>query len=122
MLSFVARFLGLWFWAGAVVAAIYDGTKSLAATHLVTTPLGETWFALHPASLNGLQVAIERHLADFLANTLGGAFADIGYTLWNPVIQTVLQSPSWLVFGVLGLVFLWAGRKRERTRRVSVPA
>lgn len=118
MLGFLARFIGLWFWAGAVVAAIYDGTKSLAVSEFVTTPLGTTWYSLHGASLNGLQVIIERHLADFMFNTFGESAADFAYYLWDPVLQSVLLTPSWAVLGFLGLLFLWFGRAKPQPRRI----
>jgi len=114
MFGFLARFVGLWFWAGAVVAAVYDGTKSLAASEFVTTPLGQTWYALHPTSLNGLQVVIERHLADFLFENVGATAADFAYALWDPVMQKILLTPTWAVLGLIGLLFLWLGRHRHR--------
>ena len=53
--------------------------------------LGEQWNRLHPESLLGFQVRIERNVAPWL---------------WDPVIQTVLLWPGWLTFGVLGLVLI----------------
>lgn len=122
MFGFLARFIGLWFWAGAVVAAIYDGTKSLAASEFVTTPLGVTWFALHGESLNGLQVVIERHFADFLFNNIGEFAADFAYFLWNPVIQQMLLAPTWAVLGLFGLFFLWLGRSKHQPTRIMAHA
>ncbi|MGH6924113.1 MAG: hypothetical protein ACRED5_10275 [Propylenella sp.] len=43
MLRFVARFVGFWLVAAALVAAVVDGAKSIAASSLVMTPLIETW-------------------------------------------------------------------------------
>lgn len=117
MFGFVERFIGLWLWAGAVAAAVYDGTKSLAANEFVVTPLGQTWYALHPQSLNGLQVVVERHFADFLFSTLGAWAADVAYFLWDPLLQSALQLPTWLALGVLGIAFLWAGRNSARPAR-----
>ena len=121
MLRFFARFIGLWIWAGAVVAAVYDGTRSLAASEFVFTPLGRTWYALHPDSLNGLQVAIERHLAEYLYAQVGPWAADFAYFLWNPVMQSILLAPTWLVLGVIGLFFLFIGRQKQQ-RLSRVPA
>ena len=98
MIGFFVRFIGLWIWAGAVVAAIYDGTKSLAASEFVMTPLGQTWYALHPNSLNGLQVFIERHMAEFLFTNVGDWAGELGLKLWYPVMQDyVLLAPTWAV-------------------------
>ena len=49
MIGFIARFVGLWLIAGALVALVIDGTKTIAASHLTVTPLGLAWFALSPA-------------------------------------------------------------------------
>jgi hypothetical protein len=119
MFGFIARFVGLWLWAGAVVAAVYDGTKSLAVSEFVWTPLGQTWYALHPQSLNGLQVVIERHFAEFLFTSLGAWAAEIAYFLWDPLTQSLLLAPTWSVLGVLGLFFLWVGRKKMPHSRIA---
>jgi len=122
MFAFLARFIGLWFWAGAVVAAIYDGTKSLAASEFVATPLGTTWYALHAESLGAVQIGIERHFADFLFNTFGTYGAEFAYFLWNPVFQSILLAPSWLVLGLIGLFFLWLGRAKSQPTRIAAYA
>jgi hypothetical protein len=46
MLRFLARFLGFWLVAAALVAAVVDGAKSIADSALVLTPLSATWTAL----------------------------------------------------------------------------
>ena len=43
MLRFLARFIGFWLVAAAVVFAVVDGAKSIAASGLVTTPVAEAW-------------------------------------------------------------------------------
>jgi len=43
MLRLLARFLGFWLVAAALVVAVVDGAKSLAASALVLTPFAETW-------------------------------------------------------------------------------
>ena len=50
-------------------------------------PLGKTWYEISPNSLLVLQPAVERHISEWL---------------WNPVLQTILEQPTWLVLGVLG--------------------
>ena len=45
-----------------------------------------------------LQPAVERHVAEWL---------------WNPVIQTVLEQPTWLVLGMIGAILIVLGRKRK---------
>jgi hypothetical protein len=62
-------------------------------------PLGELWFKLHSNSLNASQAGIQRYVAPWL---------------WEPVITTILLWPGWAVFGVPGVLLLWAGRKKSR--------
>ncbi len=93
------RILGIWSLLAAMIAFAIDATKSMAASEWVSTPLGEYWYKLHPASLNTLQAAIERHVHPYL---------------WDPVVFTVLQAPAWVFFGVLGILLYLLGRPRRR--------
>ncbi len=93
------RILGVWFLLLAMVAAVVDATKSLAGGgQLFITPLGEQWSSLSPTSLAAAKAAVE---------------ANVGPAVWNPVITTMLQSPTWIVFGLLGAALYWLGRKRR---------
>ncbi len=92
------RIIGLWLLAMAFIAMVVDGIKSIAATSLVLTPLGQGWFSLHPPSINLLQAIVERYTLPFL---------------WDPVLLTVMLAPIWLVFGLLGALFLYIGRKKR---------
>ncbi len=105
MISFVVRVIGLWLVAVAVVAAAIDGTKSIAASKLVLTPLGQHWFQLAPESLNAAQAGIQRTVSPLL---------------WDPVIQWILLLPTWLVAGVLGMLLVWLGSRGRRRRRVRL--
>ncbi len=94
------RIIGGWFLIVAVVALVYDGTKTLGGDGgIVMTPLGQHWFNLHAPSLNLSQAIIERYVAPWL---------------WDPVILSVLEAPTWLVFSILGLIFLYLGRRRKK--------
>ena len=94
------RILGVCSLLTAMVALTIDGTKSLASGEgqWIATPLGEHWFNLHASSLNAVQAGIERNVHPLL---------------WDPVIISLLQVPSWIVFGVLGLALYWYGRRRR---------
>src|SRR4026207_73009 len=59
MLAFF-RFLAAVFLLIAVLAAVYDGTRTLAADQLVTTSLLEHWSTLAPTLLNTAQGAVKR--------------------------------------------------------------
>src|SRR5680860_144813 len=95
------RVLGVWSLLAAMVALTVDGTQSLATSdgQWIVTPLGAHRFKLHAASLSISQAAIERHVAPWL---------------WDPVILTLLQIPTWVFFGVLGLLLYWIGRRRKQ--------
>ena len=99
MIRFLLRFLGLWILAAAFVALVIDGTRSIAANAPQITKLGKTWYDISPNSLVLLQPAVERH---------------VGRWLWNPVIQTILERPTWLVLGVLGAILIVLGRKKKK--------
>lgn len=103
MFRFILKIIGLVFLALAVITAILDMTRSIANSSLTITALGQEWFSFHSASLNNFQVAVQRHLG-------------IPW-IWENVIQNILLLPSWAVFFVLALLFLWAGRRPERRWR-----
>lgn len=98
-MRFVLRLIGFVFLAIAIVAVVIDATRSIAGSSLVTTPLGQTWFQIHGPSLNLAQAVVERHL-----NPL----------LWDPVITSILFTPTFVVAGVLALLFLVLGRPKRR--------
>lgn len=101
MLSFLSRFLGLWLVAGALVAVVIDATKSIAASRLTVTALGQTWYTLSPSSLMATQEFVQRTIEPV-----------VGHWLWDPLIQSILLLPAWLVLGLLGALFTWLGRRR----------
>ena len=75
-----------------VMAALHQGSWRMIA-------LGEIWFKLHPASLNGAQAGIQRYVAPWL---------------WEPGITSILLLPGWLVFGVPGVLAVVLCRRRRR--------
>ena len=101
MIRGVLRFLGLVFLAAAFLFVINDGTKSIGSNMYwppYMTKLGDFWHSVHSTSLQLLQPAIERHVAQWL---------------WDPVALSVLTSPAWLVLGILGVVLILLGRKKK---------
>lgn len=98
MIRFILRVLGLWILAAAFIVLIYDGTRSIAGSQVLVTPVGEIWNDINSTSLLLLQPAIERHVAVWL---------------WNPVILTVLTAPAALVLAILGGVLMVLGRKKK---------
>jgi hypothetical protein len=98
MIRSLFRFLGLVFLAAGFIFFIYDGTKSIADHTVYITRLMQTWSDIHQNSLLALKPLIEQKVAAWL---------------WNPVIQTVLNQPTWLVLGVLGMILILLGRKKR---------
>jgi hypothetical protein len=103
MIAFLARFLGLWMIAGALVALVIDGTKTIAASSLTTTPLGHAWYLISPAGLMRTQEFVQRQIEAY-----------IGHWLWDPLIQWILMAPAWAIIGALGAWLVYMGRRRRR--------
>lgn len=100
MLRLIAKLIGMLALIFAVITGVLDLTRSIANSSMTITPLGLEWKDFHIASLQYFQVGTERHLG-------------LPW-LWENVFQNILLMPSWLVFFVLALIFLWIGRKRKR--------
>jgi hypothetical protein len=98
MIRFVFRFFGLLILALAFILFIYDGARSIADNTVRIYKLGDLWSSIHQNSLLLLQPAVERHVAEWL---------------WDPVILTVLEQPSWLVLGIVGILLMLLGRKKK---------
>jgi hypothetical protein len=93
------RIFGVWLLLLAMVAAVIDATKSLAGGGAwVVTPMGEQWRALSPESLEAAKVFVD---------------TKIGPVFWDPIIVTILNAPTWVVFGILGVLLYWLGQKRK---------
>lgn len=93
----IGRFIGLALLASAFAAAIIDGARSIAASRLILTPLGETLYWAFPNKMPLLQPFVEKRIHPLL---------------WDPILYHVLLAPSWAVLGLLGLALLYALRKR----------
>ena len=97
MLRFLSRFIGFWLIAAALVAAIVDGAKSIAASAVVLTPLAESLAMI-------------------------GAFSPADPAASAPpwpidlVLASLLNAPTVAVLAAPGLFFLIAGAKRRRAQ------
>lgn len=85
--------------AAAVILAVVDATRSIAASELVLTPLGTSWFAVSPGTLNLAQALVQRYVFP---------------GLWDPLIVSILNLPGFAVFLVLALLFYAIGRRPAR--------
>src|SRR5262245_46338626 len=90
----------------AGIAAIYDGTRALESgrPNYTMRSLGEQWSKVAPTSHKIAQAYVKRYTHPLI---------------WDGLIQRLLLLPTWAVFGSLGLVAAYAGRRR---RRVNVYA
>ncbi|MBS7541018.1 hypothetical protein [Ancylobacter lacus] len=95
MIRFLLRFVGLWVLAGGFVALVVDGTRSIASSDLVMTPLGEAWFAAGPGSLARFQSLVETRLSP---------------VVWEYAAVPLLMAPLAAVLGVAGLLLILLGR------------
>ncbi len=99
MLRFLFRLMSTFALAIAVIMAVLDVTRTIAASRLVLTPLGASWVSASPSTLDALQAfLIEK------AHPL----------VWNPVAITILSQPGFAVFGIIALLLYAIGRKPER--------
>jgi hypothetical protein len=109
MLSLPTRLAGLLLIAAALVAAVVDGAKSIAASELVVTPLGQTWFQIDRAGLGAVQQWIQAEVEPWL-----------GGWVWRPAIQSVLALPTALSAAALGALLIVVSTRRRR--RPGAPA
>ncbi len=100
MFRFLVRAIGFVFLAGGFAGLVLDGARSIAASSLLATPFGESCHRMFPRSFALLQPAVERHLHPLV---------------WDPFLLSVLLLPTFLVFGVLGLLLLWLAQRREES-------
>lgn len=96
-MAVAARILAGLFLLIAVLAIVTDVTRSNAAQSVVFTSLLDHWRAMAPQSLAAAQASARRVPL-----------------LWEAVIRPPLLVPVWGLFGVLGLLFAWLGRRRSK--------
>lgn len=97
MFRFIFRALGLWLVAGAFVAAVVDGMKSIAASAPVITSAAAAWSELAPSSLGALRGVVEGR---------------IGADAWSALSATLLALPTWALLAAIGFALMAAGRRR----------
>src|SRR5690348_13398953 len=102
MIRFLARFLGLCLIAGALVALVVDGAKTVAVSSLTPPAIDETWSYAGPEGR-----------AEPEKWTKADVEPTVGTWLCNTVLRTVLAVPTFAVLGVAGGLLGWAGRKRR---------
>ena len=96
MLRFLARSLGFWLVAAAVVAGVVDGAKTIAASSLVITSVSET-LALIAAAGKAEASSIPENWP----------------WLFSLPLQFLLAAPTVFVLGAPGIALLVLGAKRR---------
>jgi len=99
MFRFLFRLLAMIALSVAIIMAVLDATRTIAASQLVLTPLNTSWLTVSPDTLAALQA--------FVADKLHPL-------VWDPVIVFVLNQPGFAVFGVLAFLLYAIGRRPER--------
>lgn len=94
MVRFLFRFTGLWLVAGAFVALVIDGTRSVSASRFVFAPVRDIWTMLDAASLKLMQEK---------------AATGIGAEL----LEGLLAMPFFVLLGLIGVFFLMIGRRKH---------
>jgi hypothetical protein len=106
MLRLLFRLLAMLALAVAVIMAVLDATRTIAAEQLVLTPLATSWITVSPDTLEATR--------DFVQNRMHALF-------WDPVLVRILNLPGFIVFAALAFLFHAIGRKpRRRIGRLAI--
>lgn len=92
------RLLAMVMLAVAVILAVLDATRSIAADEVVLTPLGTSWNDVMPTLLGQVEMLIDSNLPAFAL---------------DPLFTGLLSAPGFAVFAVLAILFAFAGRPRR---------
>jgi hypothetical protein len=98
MIRLLFRFLALLFFAGAVVAAVVDTSRSIAASALTMKSFGAIWGDFAPQSLGAVQ---------------SWGAANLGAAAWTAISNFMLAMPAVAVLMVFAVLFYAIGFKRS---------
>jgi hypothetical protein len=100
MIRALFRLLAMVALSVAVIAAVLDATRSIAAEAFVMTPVAVSWMGLSPATLEAFELAVTRNLPEFF---------------WSGAIEPLLQVPGFAFFAGLALLLYILGRRPSRS-------
>ena len=84
----------------AVIFAVSYVTGSLGTSRAAAAvTVHRTWSAVSPTSLGAAQGAVQRYTHP---------------AVWNWGILKILQLPAWALFGLIGVILAFLGRRRRR--------
>lgn len=98
VIRFVFRVLATLLLAAAVVLAVVDATRSIAADAIVMTPLAEIWAQAAPDLLGDAVSAIDEG----------------GLPMVDGLFESLLAVPAVTILAILALLFYIMGRKSTR--------
>lgn len=99
MIRFLFRLMATVSLAIAVIMAVLDLTRTIAAARLVVTPLGESWASVSPSTLASLEAVITGSMHPLV---------------WDPVVVFILQQPGFVVFGAIAFLLYAIGHRPQR--------
>jgi hypothetical protein len=101
MIRFIFRLLAMVALCVSVIMAVLDGARSVAASEIVLTPLGVSWYAASPETINLAQAIVQRYLLP---------------SIWDPFMIWVLNQPGFLVMAALAALLYMIGYRPRRRR------
>lgn len=96
MFLFLFRLLALLLLAAACISGVLDLARSVAASHVVMTPLAVSWAETSPATLELAKSTV----SDWLHPAV-----------WDYGVAWLLQAPGFVVFALLALAAYAIGHK-----------
>lgn len=99
MIRFLFRAAAMAALAIAVIMAVLDTTRTVAASHLVLTPLKASWGAVSPDTLAATEAFVREKVQPLV---------------WDTVIEWILSQPGFAVFAAIALLLYMIGYKSER--------
>lgn len=100
MFKAILRLFSMILLSVAVIMAVLDATRSIAAEAIVMTPLGASWAAVSPETLDQLRSAITGSMPAFI---------------WSEIATRFLALPGFAIFAVLALILALAGYRGVRS-------
>ena len=90
----------------AVIMAVLDATRTVAASRLVLTPLEASWRSVSPGTLAAAEQFVRMKVQPLL---------------WDTVIDWILRQPGFAVFAVMAPLLYMTGYKPPRREKRFVP-
>ncbi|BCM21614.1 hypothetical protein [Mesorhizobium sp. J8] len=107
MLRFIFRLAAMVALSIAVIMAVIDTTRSVAASSLVLTPLNASWLAVSPDTRAAFETFVR---------------AKASPLVWDGAVAWVLAQPGFAVFAVLAFLLYAIGYRRRRRGAEFAPS